>query len=165
MFPKFDRRKAPADFDWFDYEERDDASLQNRLGRTLDCAASVGYNRLMFYELKDIRQDDSQGFRRWFWDDEMDLIVWCAEDSSITGFQLCYDKRGHERVLAWNQKSGHSHHGIDAGEAPFGAKRSPLLVADGTFDKTRVSERFKRCAQDLEPDLIEFVVQRLVSAP
>lgn len=52
----------------------------------------------MLVELKDVRQIPNDGFRRWFTDEDFDLIVW-YEDDKITGFQLCYDKKEMEFLI------------------------------------------------------------------
>ena len=56
----------------------------------------------MLTEIEKTRQIPGEGIRRWFRDDELDLIVWYGDDGSIEGFQLCYDKLQHERALTSN---------------------------------------------------------------
>ena len=54
--------------------------------------------------------------RRWFTDEDLDLIVWFSEQGAPDGFQLCYDRRGHERALTWTKGAGYRHDRIDDGE-------------------------------------------------
>lgn len=42
-------------------------------------------------EMRNVRQDSADYFRRWFFDHDFDLIVWYLPNGSIFGFQLCYD--------------------------------------------------------------------------
>ena len=58
----------------------------------------------MLKEIEGVRQIPEDGPRRWFVDENMDLIIWYTEDlSSITGFQLCYDKKSVQRCLTWQR--------------------------------------------------------------
>ena len=49
---------------------------------------SVPGGRKMLTEIKGTRQIPGEGRRRWFRDDELDLIVWYEENGAIAGFQL-----------------------------------------------------------------------------
>ncbi|MFW5812247.1 MAG: hypothetical protein ACOCWS_04610, partial [Alkalispirochaetaceae bacterium] len=66
----------------------------------------------MLSEIKPVRQVPGEGFRRWFTDEEMDLIVWYdgEDQEQIEGFQLCYDKEVLERALTWRPEAGFTHH-------------------------------------------------------
>lgn len=88
--------------------------------------------------------------------------MWYADDGSIFGFQLCYDKQGSERALTWLPQSGFSHNRVDDGEGPaLTYKRTPMLVADGVFDLSAVSLRFLRISGALPRDVFEFVSGKL----
>ena len=50
-----------------------------------------------------------KGFRRWFADEEMELILWYAESGELTGFQLCYDVPRKERAFTWKKEQGLTH--------------------------------------------------------
>ncbi|GAB4367360.1 MAG: hypothetical protein Kow009_04220 [Spirochaetales bacterium] len=119
----------------------------------------------MLTEIKNVRQIPEEGFRRWFRDDEFDLIVFypSPESEQITAFQLCYRKDGQERVLTWRSTGGHSHNRIDDGEVTFHNKMTPILVADGVFHKEEVLERFRSAARQLDRRLIRFIEESLHS--
>ena len=57
----------------------------------------------MLAEIEDARQIAGEGTRRWFRDDNLDLIVWYDDSSEISGFQLCYDKYDRERAITWKR--------------------------------------------------------------
>ena len=46
----------------------------------------------MLSEIKNARQVPGEGKRRWFRDDDFDLIIWYDDSDTVFGFQLCYDK-------------------------------------------------------------------------
>lgn len=117
----------------------------------------------MLSEIKPVRQVPGEGFRRWFTDVEMDLIVWYdGEDlEQIEGFQLCYDKEVLERALTWRPGAGFSHHKVDGGESPYAAKMSPVLAADGSVDFKKIGAAFLRHAKEIDPGLVAFVSDRL----
>lgn len=119
----------------------------------------------MLRELSDVRQIEGGRPRRWFQSGDEDLIVWYAEDGSIYGFQLCYDRQGRERALTWTP-GGFSHNRIDAGERRgFRYKRTPLLVADGRFDASAMTRRFLEISAALPPEIREFVSGKLAEHP
>jgi hypothetical protein len=101
------------------------------------------------------------GRRRWFSDDDMDLIVWYSENGSAHGFQLCYDRAGRERAFTWDEKHGMSHALIDGGEQTPLRNDTPILVPGGVPELERVAEAFKANARDLEPEIVELVTSRL----
>ena len=100
--------------------------------------------------------------RRWFHSESEDLIVWYADDGSIFGFQLCYDKQKSQRALTWLPTSGFSHDRVDDGEgSPLTYKRAPELVADGAFDAPAMSIYFPRISGSLPRDVFAFVSGKL----
>lgn len=120
----------------------------------------------MLVEVKDARQVPGEGFRRWFTDPDLDLIVWFADESQeqIEGFQFCYDKQRTEHALTWRPGRGLMHNKVDDGEHPYGAKRSPTLIADGSIDLPRILRIFEENAGRLEPRLVKYVGARLREA-
>jgi hypothetical protein len=120
----------------------------------------------MLRELSDVRQIEGGRPRRWFQSSDEDLIVWYAEDGTIYGFQLCYDRHEHERALTWMRGRGYSHNRIDTGERrAFRHKRSPVLVADGRFDASAMTRRFLQISAALPPEITEFVSGKLAEYP
>jgi hypothetical protein len=117
----------------------------------------------MLREWQSVRQIPEEGFRRWFTDQNFDLIVWYPDESQseISGFQLCYDKAGKERALTWKKGEGYLHNRIDDGEIPQGTKRSPILVADGAFSRDRVRDQFVKSSSHVESGIVNFVVAML----
>ncbi len=90
----------------------------------------------MLKEIEGVRQIPEDGPRRWFVDDNMDLIVWYDEThSEITGFQLCYDKKSVQRCLTWQRNSS--------------GKGS--LSSSGRVSYKRVLRLFEAACQDLPP--------------
>ncbi len=120
----------------------------------------------MLEELSGISPDAHGRRRRWFQSSDLDLIVWCAEDGSISGFQLCYDRRRAERALTWIRGEGYSHLRVDDGESePLAFKRAPILVADGQPDVAAIRARFAAQAAKLPAEVSELVEERLRAWP
>jgi hypothetical protein len=115
----------------------------------------------MLTEIKNARQIEGEGFRRWFTDDYFDLIVWYGEQQSLVGFQLCYDKLGKERALTWTREHGFQHNRIDSGEVPGHSKMTPVIIADGAFDRDPVAERFRQESGEIEPAIAGIVYETL----
>ena len=120
----------------------------------------------MLTEIEKTRQIPGEGIRRWFRDDELDLIVWYGDDGSIEGFQLCYDKLQHERALTWRKTGSYQHHAIDAGEpAAGGPKMSPVLVADGVVDSKRIEKIFSERCEGVPANLASRISKIILSYP
>ena len=119
----------------------------------------------MLVELKDVKQNDDEDFRRWFADDYFDLIVWYDRNKNISGFQLCYNKEEDERSLTWKKNIGFSHNKIDDGDRPGQAKMTPVLVPDGTFAKHPVADKFKEKSKEIDSDTADFVYKTILLYP
>ena len=121
----------------------------------------------MLTEFRNVRQIEEEGFRRWFVDEELDLIMWYRDSSQkeVLGFQLCYDKGHTQKALTWYKEKGFFHNRIDDGESSPFRNRTPILVADGQFAKESVILSFRRAAVGLEGRIVDFVVEVLGSYP
>ena len=104
----------------------------------------------MLSEIEKVRQVPGEDFRRWFTDENMDLIVWYDDSSSgrITGFQLCFDKRYVQRCLTWQNRPGES---------------GSILSADGRYSPKRVLRIFD-AASDTLPDELVSLIKDVLSA-
>lgn len=117
-------------------------------------------------ELGNTRQVAGEPRRRWFNAADLDLIVWLDERDMPIGFQLCYDKQRGERALTWRSGRGYDHAAVDSGEVGYATyKRTPILVADGTFDAERVSAIFNGASIELPVHIREFVARALANYP
>jgi hypothetical protein len=113
----------------------------------------------MLTEIRETRQIPGEGYRRWFTDERMDLIVWYThEKGKIIGFQLCYDKEEDEKALTWTRESGFTHERVDdGGDRGYSHKGTPLLLPDGEFRSDRVLRDFTLLAEEIEEPLRRFV--------
>jgi hypothetical protein len=97
--------------------------------------------------------------RRWFVDEDMDLIVW-YEQEEPSGFQICYDKQNQEKAFTWTEADGISHGVVDSGEdRPGGFKASPVVVAGGTVDRDSLLRLFTERSREINPDLAALVTK------
>jgi hypothetical protein len=106
-------------------------------------------------------QPTHEPHRRWFSNDDFDLVVWFDDVGAIAGFQLCYDRSKVERALTWNTVDGYRHFRVDTGEATPLKNLTPLLVSSPEFPKDRVIAGFVEAANALEPTIRSFVIERL----
>lgn len=103
--------------------------------------------------------------RRWFADEDLDLIVWLDARSIISGFQLCYDRRDRERALTWTRGQGYFHSRVDDGESGPNKNQSPILIADGTFDAGAVVRQFRLHSKGIPARIRKFVLDKLRGYP
>lgn len=103
----------------------------------------------MLREYKQVsRPRETPGYRRWFSDDDMDLVVWYSPLGVVRGFQLVYDRDGRPRAFTWHVDAGMVHTGVDDGED--GVPRADLVRA-----------RFLERARGLDLELVALVSARL----
>mgnify|MGYP006961791758 CR=1 FL=1 len=119
----------------------------------------------MLREIHDVRQVRGDPRRRWFSDEEFDLIVWLDPEDRIIGFQLCYDKPTEQKALTWLKDDGYHHSRIDDGDNPGKMKASPVLEADGRFDREGVGPRFRENRGDVPENIAAFVCDRIRQYP
>ncbi len=102
----------------------------------------------MLVEIKNVRQIPGEDIRRWFVDENTDLIVWYDPAAEIiSGFQLCYDKKSVQRCLTWQKSSS-------AGTS--------LLSADGRYSRNRVIRLFDTISEEL-PEEISALVRGILT--
>ena len=114
----------------------------------------------MLREYEGVSQHQGEGRRRWFRDEQFDLIVW-YEAGEVVGFQLCYDVNADERAITWYASGSYTHTKVDAGDKPMGRKESPVLEGGGHFDKDRVIRDFDASASEIDPGIARLVHERL----
>ena len=120
----------------------------------------------MLAEIEKTRQIPGEGTRRWFRDEDLDLIIWYGKDTSIEGFQLCYDKLSRERALTYRKPNSYQHHAVDAGEpVNLGPKMSPVLVADGVVNIGRLERIFAERSANVPRELVAFVTGAIRAYP
>ena len=116
----------------------------------------------MLREWKGVRQRHEEGSRRWFRDDEFDLIVWYDSNQRVAGFQLCYGKSGREHALTWHANGRRSHTRVDDGDSVVGGpKKAPVLVADGLLDAEPVARAFVASAGEVDDEIQDLVLRQL----
>ena len=110
-------------------------------------------------------QVEHEPYRRWFFDEDFDLIVWLSDHATVMALELCYDKPGFERAVTWSRDQGYAHFRVDSGEESPMRNRTPILVSDGAFPKADVIARFTRASIALDPAIRGFVLERLRQFP
>jgi len=99
--------------------------------------------------------------RKWYGDDDFDLIVWFDDGGDVWGFQLCYDVGRAERAVTWTVERGYTHHRVDDGEATPFQNLSPILVPDDPPRTETLARRFAQNAVSIDPVIRDFVVDKL----
>ena len=109
-----------------------------------------------------VSQKEEKSFRRWFEDDYFSLIVWYSKkDNTISGFQLCYNKKWDEHVFTWHKRDGFMHNKLDKsrrGSSPA----TPILVDNGIFPIGDVMNRLKSSVDLLDEDIRKIIFDKLI---
>jgi hypothetical protein len=111
----------------------------------------------MLQKIRGVRQDDDSKERSWYQDEYFDLFVWTGPAGEVIAFQLCYDRLGNERVLAWSEAGGFLHRRIDDGEHSPVKNMAPIMVTDGSFEADGIAAEFEVRAVAIEPRIREFI--------
>lgn len=118
----------------------------------------------MLREIRNTQQVPGESCRRWFNDQNLDLVVWTRGDGHIDAFQLAYGKPDSEHALSWSEQGGIRHQKVDDGEGEPGRhKKTPLLVPDGAFDPTALAGLFREHATRIDEDIAGFVFRKLMA--
>ena len=105
----------------------------------------------MLQELKNVRQVNGEGPRRWFVDDEIELILWYDFDKKLEGFQICYDKLAGTRTITWKRM------------VATGGESKSVLISDGPYNRGRLLALVERSIEGLDQPLRTFILDRLTS--
>ena len=117
----------------------------------------------MLYEINKIDQKEEPLKRRWFFDHQLDLLVWLDRNDEIHGFQLCYDKDDNSHALTWFEDKGFGHNKVDEADDSLGRWRgSPILVSDGVFEADRIAKIFREKSTNIEDRISRFVYEKIV---
>lgn len=101
-------------------------------------------------EYKDIRQRQGEGYRRYFYDEKIAIMIWFDnENGNITGFQIAYDKRNNEKVLTYKEDEERKirSHRFVSGTIPYehGSNMTSILKGDaGNVSKENLDDFTKR---------------------
>ena len=117
----------------------------------------------MLREIRDVKQVPGEPRRRWFSDENFDLIVWLGPEDQILGFQLCYDKETRQKALTWLNGGGYQHSHIDDGDNPGKMKASPVLEANGRFDREGIGRRFRKNRGDVPDKITDCVYEKIMN--
>lgn len=119
----------------------------------------------MLEEIEDLKPESGGEKRRWFRDEYFDLFVW-SDAQGIRAFELCYDKLGNERVLAWRRGGDVSHAKVDPGEDNPSKNNTPILVpGKGNFYRKDVLGRFTQAGALMDAGVFRFVADKLGQSP
>ena len=116
----------------------------------------------MLREIRDVKQIPGEPARRWFSDEDFDLIVWTDPEHEMIGFQLCYGKGSEQKALTWLKEEGYQHSRIDDGDNPGKMKASPVLEANGHFDREGIGRRFMENKGDVPGKTAHSVYDRIM---
>ena len=102
----------------------------------------------MLAEVKNVRQIPEEGLRRWFMDNDMDLILWYdGDEKKMIGFQISYDKRSVQRTITWKSSDE-------------GRTRS-TLTCDGPYNKKRIVRLLEQKGGELDEEILQFILLQL----
>lgn len=116
----------------------------------------------MLKEIKNIKQIKDEPFRRWFYSDYFDLIIWFnKKQGNIIGFQLCYNKNVNEHAIYWSIENGFKHYKVDQGDDHSLKNLSPILLDDGVCPIQEIIQRFKEDSIYLDKKIYRFIINKL----
>ena len=116
----------------------------------------------MLREDKNVSQVSGEPPRRWFSDQEFDLIVFGElQTGEWQGFQLCYDKPNLERALTWSLGKGFGHFHVDTGEMGPLKSMAPMMGRKGELDLVGLRTQFTVQSAKIDPLVRDFVLKKM----
>jgi hypothetical protein len=116
---------------------------------------------MMLKEVKATRQNQGEPFRRWYTDNDTDLIVWLKQ-YEIVGFQLTVPAGTERDVLTWHEGKSPRVEGLDDGEGrPGRPKMSPMLTQRHGVVPTEILHHFREVAAEL-PSGLSALIERQI---
>lgn len=112
-------------------------------------------------EITNVRQHPSEHRRRWFCDEDFELIVWFEEPDRIVMFELSYDLQGDWRALRWREASGFEHFTVDDGEDRPHRNAAPMLRPNPKVPPKEMFDAFESRSNSLDSHVAGFVRTRL----
>ncbi len=114
----------------------------------------------MLTENRNVKQEPGAR-RRWFEDDDLELIVWYRPAGELEGFQLCYDEPDGAHALTWRQGAGFARNRVDGGDATPLKNETPVLTPDRKTPAKDVTALFRARSATIEVPLRELILRRL----
>lgn len=99
----------------------------------------------MLRELLNTRQIKGELPRKWYFSEELDLVVWFNPAEIPCAFQLAYDKNSYEKSISWHFEKGYRHYVVN--NSRWFA--TPLLNEGGLFKKDKVLKQFLALSSEL----------------
>jgi hypothetical protein len=117
----------------------------------------------MLREIRSVVQRSLTRRKRWFHDDDFDLYLWQSPEGEVLELQLCYERgTSRERALTWKRGIGYADYRVDSGEAyAAGGKRAAILIGGGRFGGWRIREQLVGAAENLDPQIAAFVLDKV----
>lgn len=99
---------------------------------------------------------------QWYSDTHCDLYVWRKLNGEVMRFQFTYNKgTGREEIVEWSGGDVVGHALVDPGDDHPRTNRTPIIVANGVWDRGTVAEEFEEAAKGIDPEIFQFVLDRL----
>jgi hypothetical protein len=118
----------------------------------------------MLREATVIRTEEGQ-IRRWFYDNDFDLIVWLMgdEEEVVDSFELCYEGWKGEAAIQWDLEQGFFEFKVDSGEANPARKQTPIFINGIQAEALdpAIFHQFQKVSDDIDPVIREFVLEKL----
>jgi hypothetical protein len=115
----------------------------------------------MLKEAKSVRQIPGEPFRRWYTDNETNLIVW-LDQYRIVGFQLIVPNGNDQAVFTWHEGREVTVTSLDDGEGNMGhLKMTPILSKAHAVDRLAAFRHFKAVSAELPSGLSHLIEQKI----
>jgi len=117
----------------------------------------------MLIELIKKNSQEGELTKRWFFSQEIDLVIWVDINEKPCAFQLAYDKYKSEKSFSWHHKRGYRIYKVDDGEHASLWNKSPMLLlySSNEFEKKKVMKVFQEQSVNLPEVISSFVLRKI----
>ena len=117
----------------------------------------------MLNEIKKLKQNEEDGFRRWFTSKDMDLYVWYDENFTVSSFQLSSSDVSGEYLISWSTEEGLGFsRTLNHFSGALNYKGSTLLKTNPRFCLKQIFNNFISHSKRINRELVRFIINTLI---
>jgi hypothetical protein len=114
-------------------------------------------------EINNVRQRDSEGFRRWYLNSFFDVILWYKNNKKdLIGFQFCYSRNNNEKAFTWTEQYTSNRLVSDTFfEKGVSHISTGILKGEGGHIPEEIIIRFKNESEIINEDIKELIIEKI----
>ena len=111
-----------------------------------------------------VRQRETEGFRRWFVNKYFEIILWYEKkDGDLYGFQFCFSRNKNEKAYTWTKDYQSSHKISDSYIEPgYSNMSTAILHGDGGLIPEDIIIKYKEESKNIDEEINRLIVEKMI---